>query len=56
MKLTEEQRKEFLEAAKPLIKWLNDHCHPNFNAIVDQYSIELSECIVRSTTEEFLKD
>lgn len=45
-----------LEAAKPLIRWMNENCHPHCEAVVDQMSIRLVEGIASNTTEEFLKD
>jgi hypothetical protein len=56
MKITEEQQREILEAAKPLIRWLNDNCHPHCMAIVDLTSIELVEAVARNQTDEFLHD
>jgi len=56
MVITDEQRQEMLEAAKPLIKWLDDNCHPHCRAIVDQLNIELVEGIAMNETDEFLKD
>lgn len=45
-----------LEAAKPLIKWLNDNCHPHCYAEVDNRRIVLTEGIATAGTEEFLRD
>lgn len=56
MRITEQQNKEMLEAAKPLIKWLNENCHPHCAARVDQNTIELTEGIASNRTDEFLKD
>ena len=56
MILTPEQMNEMLEAAKPLIRWLNDNCHPHCTALVDQTSVELAEGIATNRTEEFLRD
>jgi hypothetical protein len=54
MILTSQQQQELLEAAKPLIKWLNDNCHPHCTAAVDQTSVELLEGIATNRTEEFV--
>lgn len=56
MQLTKEQKEEFENAAKPLIKFLNDHCHPHTIVQVDQVSAELLESQVTIVTEEFCKD
>ena len=56
MILTPEQREEMLNAAKPLIKWLNENCHPHCKVIVEPVNIELVEGIAAHGTEEFLKD
>lgn len=56
MVLNDQQRKELLEAAKPLIQWLNDNCHPHCSAHVDQNTVELSEGIANIQTDEFIKD
>ena len=56
MILNEKQRAELLESSKPLIKWLNDNCHPHCTAIVGPGDVELLESVGRQTTEEFIKD
>ena len=54
--ITEKQRKEMLEAAKPLIKWLNENCHPHCQAVVDQIGVLVMEGVAMNRTEEFLKE
>jgi hypothetical protein len=56
MTLTWEQFEQMLEAARPLIKWLNENCHPHCTAHVDQVSVELTEGISTDRTDEYLKD
>ena len=56
MTLTTEQRESMLEAAKPLIKWMNENCNPHCEAIVDQVDVRLTEGIAVHGTNEFLKD
>jgi hypothetical protein len=56
MSLTEEQSEEMLEAAKPLMKWLNQNCHPHCTAHVDQDTVELTEAVAKNRTDEFLRD
>ena len=54
--ITDEQREQMLTAAKPLIQWMNDNCHPHCTAHVDQNTILLTEGIATNQTNEFLKD
>lgn len=54
MKLTTTQQAELLEAAKPLIRWLNENGHPHCEARVDQCDVELFEGIALARTEEFV--
>ena len=56
MTLIGTQRDEMLEAAKPLIKWMNENCHPHCAALVDQASVALSEGVATNRTEEYLRD
>lgn len=56
MILTQEQQQQMLEAAKPLIKWLNENCNPHCTAHVDQNTIELTEGVATNRTDEFLRD
>lgn len=55
MKTTEDQRKAMLEAAKPLMQWMNENCHPHCSARVDKNTVELVEGIATGRTDEFLK-
>ena len=54
--LTPEQKASLLEAAKPLMKWLNENCHPMIQAQVDQTQIELLEGQHIEVIHEFVKD
>ena len=56
MKITKEQQEAMLEAAKPLMKWMNENCHPHCKAVVDQVSIQLLEGLATHGTLEFQKD
>lgn len=49
-------KEELLEAAKPLIKYLNDNTHPHMSAVVTTDSVELQEMQARMKTEEFVRD
>ena len=54
--LTEQQAIEMLEVAKPLIKWMNENCHPHCQVQVDQTDVVIWEGVARQRTNEFLKD
>ena len=56
MILKEEQTYEFEKLTKPLIKWLNENCHPHTTVIIDYDSAELSEGICAIRTKEFIRD
>lgn len=54
--ITDEKKKEFQEAAKPLIKWLCENGHPHMTIIVEPTGAELVEGVCSFPTEEFLLD
>lgn len=56
MTLTMEQMKSFEDAAKPMIKWLNDNCHPHVEVVVTTNSAELFEGVFLIKNDEFIKD
>lgn len=56
MKLTTTQLIELREAAKPLLKWMNENSHPHIKAIVEPNGLELVEGLTSVHTEEFVKD
>lgn len=56
MIINDEQREAMLEVAKPLMKWMNDNCHPHCSASVDQNTVALSEGVATHQTDEFIKD
>jgi len=56
MTITKEQSAEMLEAAKPLIQWINENCHPHTQIILDQTHVQLLEGVASNMTKEFLKD
>ena len=51
-----EQRKEFEELSKPLIKWLNDNMNPHCKIIIECDSAELISGEYCFPTDEFIKD
>jgi hypothetical protein len=44
----EKRRKDFEIASKPMIDWLNKHCHPHCKVIVDHERAELVEGLLSS--------
>lgn len=56
MILSESKRIEFEEAVRPLIKWLNDNCHPHVHVVVDNTRAELAEGVCSFRTEDYWKD
>jgi len=56
MILNKQQRKEFEKAARPLMVFLGDTCHPHVTVIVDCVSAELVEGVVMFRTEDYVKD
>jgi hypothetical protein len=56
MSITEKQRDEMLEAAKPLMKWLAENFNPHTTAIVHAAHIELLEGLATNGTIEYVDD
>jgi hypothetical protein len=56
MILNPEKQATFDKAAEPLIKWLNDNCHPHVTVIVTSDSAELLEGVYFHKTDEYVKD
>lgn len=56
MEMTEEKQKQFEEAAKPLIKFLNDHCNPHTIVTVTCTDAEILAGCGNFSTHEFLRD
>jgi hypothetical protein len=54
--LTKKQQHEFAKAARPLIKFLNDNCHPYVCVVVDVDSAQIFEGVARFVTEDYLRD
>lgn len=54
MILSKEQIKEFEEAAKPLMEWLNRNCHPHVTVLLDGGQAEIVEglAIVKPNNEK----
>ena len=56
MILNKEQIEAMFEAAKPLIKWMAENCHPHCTAIVDATGVEVLEGIAAQKTNEYIGD
>lgn len=56
MILTKEQKEQFEEAARPLIKHLAENYHPHMTTIVTCGSAELMEGSMSVRTEDYIKD
>ena len=56
LKLNEKQRKEFEEVTRPVIKFLNDNCHPHVTVIISPTHAELTEGVCSFPTEDYIKD
>lgn len=53
---SQNKREEFLAAARPMIKWINDNGHPHMKVIVDCTHAELVEGLMMHGTEEYVRD
>jgi hypothetical protein len=56
MVITEEQRKSFELAARPLIAWLCEHCHPHVAVIVEPTGAELVEGVASIKVNDYVRD
>lgn len=56
MILSKEQIKAMKEAATPLVKFLNDNCHPHTKVIVEPDGAEILESSASVLITEFIKD
>jgi hypothetical protein len=54
MSITDKQRDEMLEAAKPLMRWLAENFNPHTMAIVHAAHIELLEGIATNGTLKYV--
>lgn len=55
MFLNDKQREEFREAAKPLVKWLNENSNPHATVMVNTNSAELTEGLHLAQITEYTK-
>lgn len=54
--MSEEQMKEFETVARPIIKWLNDNCHPHTTIIITPTCAEIMEGVGCLPTNDYLRD
>lgn len=52
MIITKTQQEAMLEAAKPLMQWIAETCHPHCVAHVEHNNIELLEGVAQSRIDE----
>ena len=56
MILSEIEYETFEAAARPLIKWLCENCHPHVTVIVQSDSAEITEGVCRIIVEDYIGD
>lgn len=56
MIITPAQQQSLKEASLPLIKWLNENCHPHVTVIVTPDSYELKEGVSFEKVRDFIQD
>ena len=54
--LNASQQDELEILSRPLIKWLNDNCHPHVTIIIDTTRAELLEGVCAFHTNDYIKD
>lgn len=54
--MSRDEMREFLEAARPLIKYLAENHHPHMTVIVTANTAELVEGQMKTGTDEYLRD
>lgn len=55
MILSKEKTEELEKAARPLIKWLNESCHPHVSVIVDTNSAKLTEDVCKVIVNDYIE-
>ena len=56
MILKEKQRLEFETVARPVIKWLNDNCHPHVTVILTPGGVTLTEGVCFIPIDDYILD
>lgn len=55
MTLNKDQQSEFEALSRPLIKFLNDNCHPHVTVILTTDSSEICEGVTAIRTTDYIK-
>ena len=56
MTLTDEQKASLLEAARPLLKWMNENTNPHCEVRVDTSRVELVSGVHSVPCMDYVKD
>jgi hypothetical protein len=56
MILNDKERKEFEEAARPLMKFMGDNLHPHTIVVLHSANAQLFEGVCSFNTEEYIRD
>ena len=56
MILTKKQRVEFEKASHPLIKWMNENCHPHVVALIEPERAVLTEGVYSVPITDYIQD
>lgn len=56
MTVTPQQQEELQALVEPIVKWLNDNCHPHVSVQITPVAFDLSEGICFSPIIKYLKD
>ncbi len=56
MILNEKKRIEFKKAARPLVKWLCENCHPHVVALIEPGRIELTESVCAILVNDYIPE
>jgi hypothetical protein len=54
--MTDEERNQFIAAAKPLMRWMAENLHPHYTASVTATDAELTEGTCSYSTPEFVHE
>ena len=52
----DDRQKRFDELVKPVIKFMAEEMHPHHTLVITSTTAELSEGVMATVTEEYLKD
>lgn len=49
-------KEELAKSCRPLMKWINDNCHPHHVVIVDHTNVQLFEGQISFNTNDYVRD